>query len=394
MFFSISRIPNNNFTNQYKFENFYVGTDNGWKYVEIKNKLVLYKGYTDEKSLDDLLEEIIDQEQPMFTGNFCILVYSDNKIKIKTDVWRSFPIYINHQVEITNLVRHPCTVWTDSIIEITQDFNITETKFDPIGDLGERITEHEGLDIIDSILTSKIESFIGNNSLPLKLFLSGGTDTSLIYSYIKKFTNKFEMIIGDHFDWDHFYMKNSNHIKDNWAYKSQIHHWIDPCVVMSGTPGDEFLMRGPTTCNMYIMSTENGKTIADFNTDPSNIHYTYFGLEKNIKTYNNMQVHKEEYASWDRSKLVTEICNNLVNDWQHWHLGNTLTWTPLRDLRITKTILRMPREAILSQILNADISKKLIIRNDPNVLKAITPQKNSFNCYSNLYDYYADNSII
>ena len=91
-----------------------------------------------------------------------------------------------------------------------------------------------------------------------------------------------------------------------------------------------------------------------------------------------------------RRDMIEKICNILVNDWQHWHLGNTLTWTPLRDLRITKTILRMPTESIMGQILNGSVSKKLIERNVPGLTRIISHQKNSFNYYSNLYDYYEE----
>ena len=142
------------------------------------------------------------------------------------------------------------------------------------------------------------------------------------------------------------------------------------------------------------MNTENGKTIPEFNIDPDNMQYTYFNRDKNMKTFDDLKTIKNDCISWSYKKLVWEICNNVLNDWQHWHLGKTITWTPLRDLNITKTILRMPHDVIVKQILDSTISKNLVERNVPGLGQAVNPQKNSFNDLSNLYDYYTDNSII
>jgi hypothetical protein len=44
----------------------------------------------------------------------------------------------------------------------------------------------------------------------------------------------------------------------------------------------------------------------------------------------------------------------------------------------------------MGQMLNGSISKKLIERNVPGLTRIISHQKNSFNYYSNLYDYYEE----
>ena len=83
------------------------------------------------------------------------------------------------------------------------------------------------------------------------------------------------------------------------------------------------------------------------------------------------------------------LCNIILNDWQHWHLGNTLTWTPLRDLRIFKLLLQLPLESAIGQITDSVISKKLIERNFPNGTRLISDQKNSVAAMKNLAELYA-----
>jgi hypothetical protein len=74
----------------------------------------------------------------------------------------------------------------------------------------------------------------------------------------------------------------------------------------------------------------------------------------------------------------------VINDWQHWHLGNTLTWTPLRDLEIFKALLRLPADSAVGQIMNSNISLQLIERNRPGLSALISDQKNTGNVMNNL----------
>lgn len=391
MFFSISNHLKENYSKNYTLGKFHIGVDEGWKFIDICNKSVIYKGYADLDSLDNLIEQIAEQTEPIFTGSFCALVYCPilKEITIKTDTWRSIPLFVNKGHEVTNLIKHPDTIWCDAVATISESMDIKQVKFDPIGEIiDDRISEEEGLNIIDSILTEKTRSFLAHNTKPIKAFLSGGSDSLLVYSYLKKLTTNFEFVPGEHFEWDRFFMKNRENIQ-KYFFFTQFHHWLDDTILTSGSSGDEFNLRAPYTGSIYLMSTENGKTLRDFNTDPNNMHYTYFGKDKNMKIYQDLenQKYKNIYSSWSRSRLVSELCNNLVNDCQHWHLGRTIVWAPLRDLRITKTILRMPQETILGQMLNADISKKLIERNDPSLLRALDKQKNTQDYLSNLYEY-------
>jgi hypothetical protein len=115
-------------------------------------------------------------------------------------------------------------------------------------------------------------------------------------------------------------------------------------------------------------------------------HYTYFKRDKNLEGFA-----QPIDSTLSKEQLFWEMCNIVVNDWQHWHLGNTLTWTPLRDLEIFKLFLRLPIEQSWGQIFDSEISKKLIEKNKPGLTQLISDQKNSGNPLKNLCEFYGRN---
>ena len=75
--------------------------------------------------------------------------------------------------------------------------------------------------------------------------------------------------------------------------------------------------------------------------------------------------------------------NILSNDHQHWHLGNTLTWTPFKDIEITKTLLQCPINELIPQFLDGQLSKDLIIDYNTNIIDYLSQYKN-YNSNENL----------
>ena len=71
---------------------------------------------------------------------------------------------------------------------------------------------------------------------------------------------------------------------------------------------------------------------------------------------------------------------------QGWgHIEENIFFNPFKDLQITNYILRAPYSLQKEQFLNAGISKKLIERYDPSLLKCISTYKNK-NSLGNLWD--------
>jgi len=354
--------------------NINIDTDNGWQSSEHESTLFIYKGYTDQGNLDQQLLTIDNTA----LGNFCIIAIdqAQKTIRLITDRYRSFPIYFENQQVITNLTQLVNTAWTDSMVESDFDLNITEHKVDVIGSIDpSELSYKSALEQVDNILFEKTKQFVANNDRPLKVFLSGGVDTLLVYSYLVRTGANFELIECNHTDHDYFYRENSHLIKNFWGY-SQIHHWHRPCVLASGAPGDEFMLRSPTTANLFLLRHDTGvpQLLKQY---PDCLHYSYFSQKKHMKLFEQQQSATQDISDW-------ALCNILVNDWQHWHLGNTLTWTPLRDLEIIKILLRMPLQHAINQILDSEFSKCLIERNVPGATRFISDQKNTGPVLKNL----------
>jgi hypothetical protein len=386
MFFSISSASKNNFSNFYQLGKNYVSTDVGWQKKQINGYTVVYKGYADIGALDNLLPLIVQQSEPKYLGNFCAIVYdsdSDN-IKIKTDRYRSFPIFVDPQHEITNLVKYDYTVWTDGLITIDSELNTSETKFDVIGEINTTpLSLSAVVDKVNKILNLKTQQFVAHNKQPVRVFLSGGVDSLLVYSYLQKYTDNYQFVKCEHIDYDRFWLLNMHLLKEFWGYQ-QIHHWNEPCVLTSGAPGDEFMLRSPTTVDLFLKF--NGYNILDLLAQPqwnNCLHYSYYQLPKHTKIFQTQTVD----SNIDSTKLFWNLCNTVVNDWQHWHVGNTLTWTPLRDLEIFKLFLRLPVDQSLPQIMDSAVSKQLIDQNKPGLTRLISDQKNTDNYMKNLCDF-------
>jgi hypothetical protein len=370
MFFHISKQPQENYPCQWQLGSFAVSTDEGWKQFAIGPVQILYKGYADAGSLESLLGQVMFQSTPHLTGNFCALVVVNDTLTIQSDRYRGFPIYIDSD-GINNLVATDRTAWTDSLITVHADLTVTENQFDVIGSIDtSELSFQQAQDQVHDILTRKTRQFLSHNTLPLKVFLTGGVDTMLVYSYLCAAGAEFELLDNFHFDHDYFWRANSNKITQYWAY-NQTHHWRDPCVLMSGAPGDEFMLRNPDTGNLYL---RHAGTSIDQLVQPHHMQHDYIKSE-----LENNQLHLTDTISLANTKeqLHHQLCNTTINDWQHWHLSNTLHWTPLRDLDIFKIVMRLPVDCAADQILNSGFSTALIERNIPGGSKLISDQKNA-----------------
>lgn len=389
MFFNVAQQPQSNFSHFYNLGPFCISTDAGWGRIDLGQYQVVYKGYVDTNTLEDSLEQIIHDKEPELLGNFCGLVYDSktNSLKIKSDRYRGFPIWFDAD-GVTNLNKKINTAWTDSLIEIKHDGSVVESKFDLIGNIDTSPVDLDhAVEYIDQRLIKKTQNFLKYNTLPVKTFLSGGVDSLLVYSYLQRFTNNFKLVQGQHFDYDQFWLRNSDTIGNNfWGYR-QLHHWQESCVLASGAPGDEFMLRSPTTADLFLKF--QGQSVVELLESEWQdcLHYRYFHRPKNYKIFQTQTVD----PAWDRKCLQWNLCSMVLNDWQHWHLGNTLTWTPLRDLEIFKMLIRLPALDSLGQIMHSEISKHLIEKNKPELSRLIGDQKNSGNVLSNLCDFYRNN---
>ena len=73
------------------------------------------------------------------------------------------------------------------------------------------------------------------------------------------------------------------------------------------------------------------------------------------------------------------MLNNLVNDHQHWHIDETIFFTPFKDIKIPEVMLRIDKDALVDQVLDAGLNRALIHKNDPDILRLLSRQKNLHN---------------
>lgn len=374
MFFRLSHTLDHKFPCQYQLGKLNLSTDSGWHQYRHNHEILVYKGYADRLNLDDNVVSITQDYQ--HTGSYCIFRYDtlSGYVSVFTNKWRGFPMWWEPVIGLTNLIPASHQIWTDSEIHISQDLCLNETKNDVIGHIDTTPVDlPDAVSWIHNYIHAKIGEFVKHNRAPIRVFCSGGVDSMMVYSYLRCHTTDLEMVFEDCIQWDYFWCQNSQAIKSKfWAYQ-QIHHWLDSCVLSSGAWGDEFMLRSPFTADLWLRRRGSSIPI-QMQRYPDGLHHSYFSQPNHMKLF---QEHDQlsEILDLSLEDFYRYICNIVVNDYQHWHLGRTLTFTPLRDLEIFKIMLRLDLQSGISQIMNSDISRQLISLNDSALLNYLSPTK-------------------
>lgn len=382
MFFHIGKTTQSNFPHNHQSKDFIISLDEGWTHFQdhLGND-VWYKGYLDDDILSRFAVNISSETIPSCSGNFCVIKITDQGVVLRSDRSRSWPLWYDPSLGLTNLHDIGETIWVDCLVTLNQDLTLTRSYYDAIGPISNITNSFETVvNEIDHILDKKILNFLSIIDKPLRVFLSGGIDTALIFSYIKKHTSNYELILASHLDYDYFYLKNHSYLETLWGY-TQIHHWLDDCYLASGSPGDEYTARSPITANILLRS--HGTSIPELLQDPKYVdclHYSYFMQDKYLKMWDNQT--GDPVRPLDEAVRI--CCNYNINDWQHWHLGRTLTWTPLRELDVFKLVASLGLDDLKDQVMNSVLQIELIKRNDPKILTYLSEQKNSLNHMANL----------
>ena len=255
MFFNITNKKLKNYVNNYELiNNMILNCDDGWHKFELPDYLIYIKGYSDKFNLCELSGQIIKDFSPTFTGNFVAVIVNNDKIIITNDVYRGSPVRKGKDY-VTNL-EDGDGVWCDkyAVINFEDGISIEEIIFNPYNEPdNSKKTETEIINTIHSLLCDTYDNFLSHNKLPLKIFLSGGLDTLLAYSYLEKFTSNFELIDHEYFKFTPFWVKNSSKLLTTatWGY-TRFHLWDEPCVLVTGTNGDENFLRGAHLTHLML----------------------------------------------------------------------------------------------------------------------------------------------
>jgi hypothetical protein len=351
MFFSISTDLDQRFPNNHYIDNLWVNCDPGWQRVGN----AFYKGYVD---------------------NSCQITVVAGCARVEHSILRSFPLWSSPGI-VTNLAAESTAHWMDDVVSIDRSGTITVNKLQM--DLvvpANTITIKHAQQQIRQLLDAKLAQVPAG----IKLFCTGGLDTLLLYSMLAGRCN-FELVLDDHYESDAFTEQNREALTQFWGY-NQIHHWTIPTWLATGSHGDEYFLRGPAVIAMLTAwhNINFGKLLAD-NSDC--YHYHHFNKYSELwkDSWNNRHRLQDEYATVHA--LNIQILNILANDYQHWHLGNTLTWTPYKDIEIVKILLQCPIDELIPQLLDGRLSKDLIMDYNPQIIDYLSKYKN-YNAQENL----------
>ena len=372
MFFNLSRDSLENFPYHHILPNGLVlNTDDGWEVYTVDNHTVIVKGYINQSSLSEIINDLITHDVPVYKGNFCAIVADSEYVKILHDTNRGFPLWVS-DVCITNLVNPDGSIngdqhWVDRVITTNSKLEYSQSFFNPYYKSTQNLTDNELIDTIHNTICETYEQFLSHNTKPLKLFLSGGIDTTTAWAYLDHFTKNYELVDYEYIKFTPFWKKNKDALKNYWGYK-QIHLWDNDCVLVTGSNGDENFLRGPLTLAMALKT--HGIIFNDI-LKPTDYHYQY--LNKKTK-----KVYKTIEEVYDTIEDVQDYILNLnVNDHQHWHLGKTITFTPFKNINLLEIILNSSKDLIVAQARNGFINRELIAKMDSCKLTKLSNQKNT-----------------
>jgi len=343
MFFNIGRDRNNEFPVHVEYAGLCISLDNGWT----NDNGVISKGLKD---------------------NNCVITCKYNKIEITVERRRTFPLFYDDD-HISNIINYANEYYINEDLTVLNNTVTVIKSCEPRQFTDLKLNDTQLFDYLYEYLDDKVTNF--EDQAPIKFFPTGGVDTGVIMSFVLKHKIPFELLTAEYKDMDYFTCHSRSRLGKFWAYRN-IHHWKDPSILLSGTNGDEMMLRNPH--DAYLIGKLHGenilKTLADHNT----YHSDYFLRSK----------HKPGYNDIDNLVLTPEqakqhVIDRNYCDYQHWHLGNTLTWTPLNDLTLINIMLNFSYPCVRSQLLDAGISKQLIERNNPDLLKFVSPAKNNMN---------------
>lgn len=308
-------------------------------------------------------------------SNFVEISKINDQIQVYTGNARSFPLWWNNESQtLTNLDRTGAQIFADRRPKIG-----THSEFvlqDIIGSIDtSKISADHAVELIVDNLCAKAQALVTDYAnLPRRLFITGGIDTVTLFALMRSQKIEFELLDYNHFEFDDFLNNQYPLLKENyWAYQ-RIHHWREPCILLTGGGGDEFLMRGPAT--LAIWAAWHGINITEIVNAMPGYHSDYFNKPSNCELFKNQNTNSVRAKYPAKQDLTKAIVNMNLNDHQYWHLGNTLTWTPFADPELTKIMLRLNVDDMVSQIVNATISRRVIERLYAPAVELISNRKN------------------
>lgn len=371
MFFSINTSNHKKLKNRLIFNDFFLDLDEGWEISKTDSRCRIYKGYSEDFKNLAHTENLFELK-----GNFCVIDIENNEIKISHQKYRTFPLLFSiENNELTNLITKDIKYKKfSSLIFLKLQINngiitYTEHELPQKFDTTPFVNIDDSVNKIKDILIEKFKN-LQYCKLPIKLYFTGGLDTGLAMAIMNFLEIKYELI-SEKLDCskEDYLLKKLKHlasIDNSYLAYTQLHTYEDKCLIVSGTYGDDSFLREPGQLAIFL-KIHKINIFSMLHEDSYNYH---FFNRKNLKEmFLNSFVNNKKYH-------LNDIFLKNVNSYQHWHINNTLTFTPFQDIDILKLVINMPLDVLNSQILDCTINKRLIAEFDNSVLCKVNRFKN------------------
>ena len=357
MFFKIS---NNTIEHAFPFSqtkrlnDFYVALDSGWA----QHENVLYKGYCTDQPLE---QKVLGKDFTEQSGNYVILDFTE-KCSVHYDNSRSFPMCHDDNT-VTN---HKDTAMTDVWFDGTVQYENGKWQF---VHRPENVIKHPGhfrhlnkTQLVDLYCDYLIKCCNGlETDLPFFCADSnGGVDSLVIKSAFDYCSKDYKMVVGN----------NSEQMKSlGWGYKLIFVTDI-PHIQLTGFCGDELLLRNP----LYVQWL-----LDPYNIDLADEFDKYdYSFMKGFYNKNYRDKCKKNIGKFSKfSEAYEHTANVAVNDFQMWHAGETITFTPFRNINMALECFRADPDTMLDQVIHAGVSKEIIKRLNAKNLDYISKHKNN-----------------
>jgi hypothetical protein len=301
-------------------------------------------------------------EQYAFKGiesNWCRINFGDN-FSIDTNDLRDFPLY-GHDACLTNIKNHIDEIpidgtvsWSDGNMRISWD-----EGFFPIISNQEKLNFSQASDLIFETLCESVESFASKNKKELYVSSHGGTDTLAmrgVFDYLKIPYQLF----GLHRTRTSYGALHDKLANTYWGF-AQVKE-IPNSVCVTGFNGDEWLLRNPYY--VHILLSNRGIDITEqFESKADCYMRSHFD-----KQYKHKCSSKPDFTA---HKVQTMMCN----DYQIWHLNETYFFSGFKNKKLLG-LLEADSDTMIKQVTDAVLTKDIIERLNPALLKYIDPVKN------------------
>jgi len=291
-----------------------------------------------------------------FSSSWC-KIYFDPVIKIESNKLRDFPIYYNND-SVTNFQQLDNIVPVDGIVEIDKEIKISyQENFYPRISI-KQLSFKESHEILYDALIENVGTFASSNKKTVYIPHHGGIDTLTVRSVFDYLNVNYETF--NLTNYKPTLSKLGHALSDtHWGFK-QIQE-KNNSVIVTGFYGDEYVLRNPYYINVLL--DQRGFSMVS---EVDKIENCY--MKKYINSYRSKL---KNYTNISLEKLMLMICN----DYQIWHLNSTSFLSPLKHPELIK-LLGADNETIIKQLTNGELSKSIIEKCNPDLLKMIDKEKN------------------